>query len=144
MRRGSWAQARQEEFCALACRSLQIKMNLHLPAIPQFNPHGGPSSLGQRLNKWKNSFKYYLQAAAITDKARQSALLFHLVGPETQEIFETFSETGDDLKTALTKLDRFFSAKKNILFERHKFHKTKQEPEEIINEFVIRLRKLAE
>ena len=85
-----------------------------------------------------------MQAAAITDKARQRALLLHLVGSETQEIFETFSETGDDLKTALTKLDSYFIPKKNIPFERHKFHEAKQEPEESIDAFVTRLRKLTE
>ena len=134
----------RKNFVHVRVRSLQVKMDFHLPAIPQFNPNGDPSSLGQRWNKWKKSFEYYLQAAAITDKARQRALLLHLVGPETQEIFETFSETGDDLKTALTKLDSYFSPKKNIPFERHKFHEAKQEPEESIDAFVTRLRKLAE
>ena len=109
----------RKNFVHVHVRSLQVKMDFHLPAIPQFNPNGDPSSLGQRWNKWKKSFEYYLQAAAITDKARQRPLLLHLVGPETQEIFETFSETGDDLKTALTKLDSYFSPKKNIPFERH-------------------------
>ena len=34
---------------------LQVKMDLHLPAIPLFNPDGDPSRLGQRWNKWKKS-----------------------------------------------------------------------------------------
>ena len=68
----------------------------------------------------------------------------HLVGPETQEIFETFSENDDDLKTALTKLNICFSPETNIPFEKHKFHEAKQEPEESIDAFVTRLRKLAE
>ena len=33
--------------CSRACGSLQVKMDLHLTAIPQFNPNGDPSSLGQ-------------------------------------------------------------------------------------------------
>ena len=86
----------RKNFVHVHVRSSQVKMDLHLPAIPQFNPNGDPSSLGQHWNKWKKSFEYYLQAAAITDKARKRALLLHLAGPETQEIFETFSETGDD------------------------------------------------
>ena len=53
-------------------------MDLHLPTSPEFNPNGDPSSLGQRWNKWEKSFEYYLHAAAITDKARQRALLLHL------------------------------------------------------------------
>ena len=93
-------------------------MDLYLNATPQFNPNGDPSSLGQLWNKWKKSFEYYLQAAAITDKARKRALLLHLTGPEIQEIFETFSETVDDLKTALTKLDNYFCPRKNIPPER--------------------------
>ena len=65
--------------------------------------------------------EYYLQAASIADKARQTALLLHLVGSETQEIFETFSETGDDLKTALTKLDSYFSPKRIYLLKDTRF-----------------------
>ena len=118
-------------------------MDLHLPVIPQFDTNDDPSSLGQHWNKWKKCFEYYLQAAAITDKARQRALLLHLVGPETQKIFETFSETGNDLKTALTKLDNYFSPKNIIPLERHKFHEARQEPEENTDAFVTRLRKLA-
>ena len=63
----------RKNFVHMHVRSLQVKMDLHLLAIPQFNPKGDPSSLGQRWNKWKQSFEYYLQATAITDKARQRA-----------------------------------------------------------------------
>ena len=65
--------------------------------------------------------EYYLQAASIADEARQTALLLHLVGSETQEIFETFSETGDDLKTALAKLDSYFSPKRIHLLKDTRF-----------------------
>ena len=55
------------------------------------------------------SFEYlrhmYLSSVVHTT---QRALLLHLVGPETQEIFETFSDIGDDFKTALAKLDSYF------------------------------------
>ena len=51
----------RKNFVQVHVRSLQVKMDLHLPAIPQFNPNGDPSSLGQRWNKWKKSFEYYLQ-----------------------------------------------------------------------------------
>ena len=85
-----------------------------------------------------------MQAEAITDQTRHRALLLHLVGPGTQDIFEFFSKTGNHLETALAKLDSYFSPKKNIPFQRCIFHKAKQEPEESIDTFVTRLRKLAE
>ena len=41
-------------------------------------------------------------------------------------------------------MDSYFSPKKNIRFERHKFLEAKQEPKESIDTFVTRIRKLAE
>ena len=66
-------------------------------------------------------------ASGINDEKRKPALLLHLIGAGTQQIFETFSKTGEDCKTAMVKLDEYFDHKKNILFERHKFREAEQE-----------------
>ena len=41
----------------------------------------------------------------ISDDKQKRALLLYQAGPETQEIFETLTDTGDDYKTAQEKLD---------------------------------------
>ena len=67
----------------------------------------------------------------------------HLFGAETQEIFETYSNTGEDYKTAMVKLDEYFDDKENVPFERHKFLEAEQESGESVDSFVTRLRKLS-
>ena len=76
------------------------------------------------------------------DEKRKRALLLHLVGANTQEIFETFSNTGEDYKTAMVELGEYFDQKKNIPFECHKFRGAEQESGESVDSFVTRLRKL--
>ena len=50
----------------------------------------------------------------ITDDKQKRALLLYQAGPETQEIFETLTNTGDNYKTTQEKLDAYFSPKKNM------------------------------
>ena len=67
-------------------------------------------------------------------------------GAATQDIFETLPVAQDeakDYKTALAKLDAHFAPQKNIDFETFQFHQAKQHIGETIDQFVIRLRKLA-
>ena len=66
----------------------------------------------------KKSFEYFLVASGINYGNRQRALLLHLIGSETQEIIETFNDTGTTYKHALDKLDEHFSEKKHVPFER--------------------------
>ena len=81
-------------------------VSLGLPSIQPFNPSGDPSNLSQRWCKWKKSLEYFLLASGINDEKRKCVLLLHLIGADTQEIFETFSSTGEDYKSAMVKLDK--------------------------------------
>ena len=52
------------------------------------------------------------------DKRFKTRALFHYqTGPETQEIVETLTNTREDYKIALEKLDAYFSPKKNVDYE---------------------------
>ena len=53
----------------------------------------------------------------ITDDKQKRGVLLYQAGLETQEIFETLNDTGDDYKTAQEKLDAYFSPKKNVDYE---------------------------
>ena len=77
------------------------------------------------------------------DSAQKRAVLLHLTGPEVQDIFLTFTDTGDTYDTSMTKLTEYFAPKKNIPFERHLFRQTAQESGESIESFITRLRTLA-
>ena len=62
---------------------------LQIPMISAFSPAGEPSTVAQRWQKWVKSFQYFITASGITDGDRKRAMLLHLVGSETQDIFET-------------------------------------------------------
>ena len=103
-------------YCYRAEQSNASIVSLGLPSIQLFNASGDPSNLSQRWCKWKKSFEYFLLASGINDEKRKRALLSHLIGADTQEIFETFSNTGEDYETAMVKLDDYFDHKKTFLF----------------------------
>ena len=85
-----------------------------LPLIP-FDPISEPTSVSQRWKAWKRRFEIYL--IAVND-AQKRALLLYQAGEATQEIFE---ETVDDYKTAIEKLDEYFTPKKNVDYEIFQF-----------------------
>ena len=79
----------------------------------------------------------------ITNDKQRRALLLYQAGPDTQEIFETLTDTGDDYKTAQEKVDAYFSPKKNVDYEILQFQQVVQQPGETVNQFATRLQKIA-
>ena len=68
-------------------------MHLQLPAPSPSRQHGDPASIAQRWKKWKKRFEYFLQTSGITNDNRKLALILHIEGPDTQDIFETLTYT---------------------------------------------------
>jgi len=64
---------------------------LQILGIPPFKPHGDQKTVAHRWNDWKKSFSYFIIASGIRDNARQKVILLHLLGPETQRIFDTLT-----------------------------------------------------
>ena len=105
-------------------------------------PHGDPTSVAQRQTKQKNGFEYFLKASGITTACHKRALLLHIAGPDTQDVFETLTDTGTEYQHPLNKLDAHFSINQNLPFEGSVFHSTTQHKSKSIEQFVTRLRKL--
>ncbi|CAC5408377.1 unnamed protein product [Mytilus coruscus] len=95
---------------------------LDLPTVQSFDCNGEQSSLSQRWTKWKKSFEYYMTASGVSEGGQKRALLLHLIGQDAQDIFETFTDTGDSFEDAVVKFDQYFLPKKNQPVERHVFH----------------------
>ena len=115
-----------------------------IPGVQQFNCHGDPSTVSQRWEKWKKSFSYFIAASGINADPRKKALLLHLAGPATQDIYETLTVAADcTIADALTALDAYFIPRKNVPFERSVFHSARQDHGESIEQFTTRLRTLA-
>ena len=80
----------------------------------------------------------------ITDDKQNRALLLYQAGQQAREVFDTLSDTGDNYKTALAKLDEYFLPIKNIDYETFQFCQATQKSDETVDQFVTRLRKLAD
>ena len=113
-----------------------------------FDTVGEPATLSQRWRIWKDEFELFVTASGIDDPKQQRALLLHLAGPGVREIFRTIPEEtkGDakDFKKAMESLTDYFKLKKNIPMARQNFLAATPTPGERINNFVTRLRSLAE
>ena len=116
---------------------------IEVPPLIPFDPISEPTSVSQRWKAWKRRFEIYLIAVNVKDDAQKRALLLHQAGEATQEIFDTLEETGDDYKTAIEKLDKYFTPKKNVDYEIFQFRQAKQNNGETTDQFATRLRKLA-
>lgn len=116
---------------------------LDVRAVDPFDVTGEQSNISTRWTKWKKSFEYYLTATGVTDGDQKRALLLHLIGQDSQDIFETFEDTGDTYENAVAKFDEYFLPKKNDAFERHIFRKCKQNEGESVDAYVTRLKNLA-
>ena len=83
--------------------------------LPLFDPVSDPTSISQRWKAWKRRFETYLVALNITDDKQKRALLLYQAGQETQEIFDTLTDTKDDYKTAVDKVDEYFLPKRTSI-----------------------------
>lgn len=103
-----------------------------------------------------------MRASRIENDEDKFVKLMHLGGRKIQELHETqpiprdiaerprgpmaggYALPPNDYETALAKLNAFFLAKKNATYERHQFRLLKQESDEKIGTFAMRLRAQAE
>ena len=79
----------------------------------------------------------------IQNAKQKRALLLYQVGEATRTIFDTLADTGEDYETTMTKLNEYFTPKKNVDYEIFKFRTTTQNAGENIDQYTTRLRKLA-
>ena len=122
-------------------------MGLQIPSIPPFNLHGDQNSVSQRRTKWKKQRQYFILASEVNDDALENALLLHMVGQETQDIYDTLNmeeREGTLYKTLLEGLDQHFCIKKNIAFERLIFRTAKQLEKESVEQYITQLQQLAQ
>ena len=115
--------------------------------MPEFRPeaHVG-ASLATRWDKWLSDFEMYILASAITDPKCKRALLLYQAGSRVREIFRSLQDTGPDeaYDTAKQRLKEYFDPQKNRRYEVYCFRQTVQQPNETLDSFHTRLRRLAE
>ena len=117
--------------------------NLDITSPGRLKASGEHTNLNKSLEHYLNRFEYYIKAANITRDEQKRALLLHISGYKVQVIFETFEDQGTTYEYAVAKLSEYFKPKKIISYERHVFHKSKQNADETVDNYTVRLSKLA-
>ena len=127
--------------------SVSIKID-DLTSVKPFDPHGEPSGLGRRWQRWLKSFSVYADSKglliAADNEIQGRALLLHSAGEAVQEIFETLADTGEakDNDQAVKALNDCFIPKVNSTYQNHLFRSMEQQDGETVAQFVTPLRQV--
>ena len=122
-----------------------------LSSVKPFDPHGDPSCVGRRWQRWMKSFSLYadskgliIQADKDDNKVQRRALLLHSAGEDVQEIFEALADTGGikDYAKAEKALNDYFIPKVNSTYQNHVFRSMEQHDGETVAQFLTRLRQV--
>ena len=100
-------------------------------------------------SSWKKRFEQFRIASGLseTDEARQISMLLYCIGPEAESMLDSTNITTGQRKkydTVVAKLDSFFQVRKNTIFERARFNRRCQGPDESAEEYITALFALAE
>ena len=118
----------------------------------QIPPPESMNCKGDLANNWsffRESFLDYRKAVELDEKDEpiQVALLKSVMGKECKNILKQLQLTDDEMKSHTTILDKLqvhFAPSRNLLYERYIFHTADHQPNETVDQYVIRLRQLAE
>ena len=107
------------------------------------------SHRGENWKQFKRDWTYYEIVSKIDneDDVVRVAHLLNVIGRDTQELFETFNLSADDLKD-VTKVLKVFETRcvpvSNVIYERYMFNKRIQEAGESVEHFITDVIKLAD
>ena len=93
--------------------------------------------------EWLQNLEMYFLAAAIDETKRKKAILLYQGGSELCKIYKTLNDDKDTFEDAKTHLNTYFTAKKNVTYERHKLRQRKQNENESIAVYITELKHLA-
>ena len=99
--------------------------------------------------KWSRRFERFRQASGLVKEEEESQIntLICTMGDKADDILNSFKLSTAQLKqyhTVKTKFDENFVLRRNVIFERAKFNRRRQEKGETVDSFVIALHTLAE
>lgn len=143
----------------------QVRMRMDGPPPFDFATDG---NCGKDWKNWLRGFEIFVEANKVNDPADKLNWMLHYAGPKVQSVFYSLPEpteneemaieqmnrgplaTGyvkfntDVYDDAILKLNGFFEPKQNVSYERHVFRQLKQNTNERIDMFLMRLREQAE
>ena len=119
-------------------------VNLNLPVFPTFSTDEY-STISTRWRKYKKRFENLCIALSVTDTKQKMALLLNYIGEEVYDIYESLctTDTKETYEKTIEILDTHFCLKTNVSYEVYVFRNIKQNVDESINEFYVRLKQQA-
>lgn len=98
--------------------------------------------------RWKRRFQQYREASGLADmqESRQVSTLLYCLGEEAESVLASTGATADDRKEyskIVDKLDTFFKARRNVIFERARFNRRNQQSKETAEQYIMVLHDLA-
>jgi len=113
-------------------------LNLSSPQPFEYdNDSRGTASI--RWTSWLKDMELYFEACNIDHKPQQKAILLHLVGDQTRQIYYAKETNHDDYNDVKRILTDHFTPLVNVEFEVFKFGELKQKEGEALDDFVVRL-----
>jgi len=116
-------------------------------AIEKFEiPEDGSSNVGIRWKSYIKRFRIMIEAMDVRRDSQKKALLLHSAGTEVFDVYEGLSHRGIeamDFEETIAELDNYFNSNNNEDYAIHVFRKLKQEINESVDAFHLRLRKAA-
>ncbi|XP_077553431.1 uncharacterized protein LOC144168294 [Haemaphysalis longicornis] len=99
--------------------------------------------------QWKRRFLRYRAASGLSDRPKECQVdaLVYLMGPQAEDIFNTFKLTTDEQKNfdaVLKGFQDYFIPRRNIIYERAKFNTRVQLDGESVEDFATALHALAD
>ena len=99
--------------------------------------------------KWKRRFEQYRHASGLVEKdeQRQVSTLLYCLGEEAEEVLNTTRISDDNRKKyqkVIEEFDKYFRVKKNVIYERARFNRRGQHPDETADRFITEVHALAD
>ena len=117
--------------------------------LPSPDPMQCTGDVATNWRSFKEAYTDYATAIELHKKEKtiQAATLKTVMGKECRQIIVRLELSEDDAKdpaVVVEKLESYFEPSRNILYERFLFHAAKQQLNETVDQYIIRLRRLAE
>ena len=99
-------------------------------------------------SKWKRRFEQYFHAsglAASKDEERQVSTLLYCLGEEADDVLSSTNISTEERAKygdVMAKFDEYFKVRKNVIFERARFNRRNQVPDETAEEYITALFRL--
>jgi hypothetical protein len=116
-----------------------------MEGLKQPKPLKVEGNLSETWKKWRRNYEWYSTATGLNakDEALQCATLLHCIGEEPAEIYATFTfedAQKNKIEPLLKKFEDYFTPKRNLTFERHRFNSRLQQEGESFDIFITDLK----